>query len=48
MSVPRTDTKAKARFLVALVDGFILQTQLEVEKTEIDDIVRLALLVVKG
>lgn len=48
MPGPRSDTAAKSRFLVAMVDGFILQTQLQVEKTEIKDIVRLAMAVIGG
>ncbi|WDP89972.1 MAG: TetR/AcrR family transcriptional regulator [Desulfobacter sp.] len=47
MPGPKTDREAKARFLVAVVDGFILQTQLAVKKTDIDDIVRLALKVIR-
>lgn len=47
MPGPKTDAAAKAKFLVAMVDGFILQTQLQVETTEIKDIVRLAMAVIR-
>lgn len=43
MPGPQIDVSAKSRFLVALVDGFILQTLLETEQTSVDEIVRLML-----
>lgn len=43
---PREDVAAKARFLVAVADGFILQTLLEADRPDIRDIVRLMLAVV--
>lgn len=46
MSVPRTDAEAKARFLVAVVDGFILQTLLEADRPSVKEIVRLMLRVI--
>jgi len=48
MPGPKTDVASKAKFLVAVVDGFILQTLLETEKTKINKIVRLALKVIEG
>ena len=39
----REDRSAKSRFLVALVDGFILQVLLETNPPEVEDIVRLML-----
>ncbi|HCY84928.1 MAG TPA: hypothetical protein DHV36_07305 [Desulfobacteraceae bacterium] len=46
MAGPKTDAAAKARFLVAVVDGFILQTLLEADRPSIADIVRLMLRVI--
>ena len=46
MAGPKTDAAAKARFLVAVVDGFILQTLLEADRPPIEDIVRLMLRVI--
>ncbi len=46
MPGPREDVGAKSKFLVAVVDGFILQTLLEADKPDIPGIVRLMLKVV--
>ncbi len=43
MSGGTPDTAAKAKLLVAVVDGFILQVLLETGQTDIQDIVRLML-----
>lgn len=43
MPGPIADISAKARFLVALVDGFIIQILLETKKTSIEQIVRIVL-----
>lgn len=48
MPVSGNRTEAVSKFLVAVVDGFILQTLLEADKTEIEDIVRLALRIIDG
>lgn len=48
MSGPKTDVAAKSKFLVAVVDGFILQTLLETDEPRIKDIVRLAQTVLAG
>lgn len=40
---PKADIPARARFLVAAADGFILQTLLEADPPPIEDIVRLVL-----
>ncbi len=48
MPAPKTDVPSKAKFLVAVVDGFILQTLLEADKTHIKDIVRLMLRVIEN
>ncbi len=41
--VDQVDVSAKSRFLVALVDGFILQVLLETKKTSVQQIVRIVL-----
>ncbi|MDD9303433.1 MAG: TetR/AcrR family transcriptional regulator [Desulfobacter sp.] len=46
MAGPKIDVAAKAKLLVAVVDGFILQTLLGADKTQIKDIVRLMLKVI--
>ena len=43
MPGPQNDVSAKSRFLVALVDGFILQMLLETKKTSVKQIVRIVL-----
>lgn len=48
MPGPKTDVNAKAKFLVAVVDGFILQTLLKADKTDIKDIVHLARQAIEG
>lgn len=47
MPGPKIDVSAKSRFLVALVDGFILQVLLETNKTSVKEIVRLVLKVLE-
>ncbi len=41
--INQVDVSAKSRFLVALVDGFILQVLLETKKTSVQQIVRIVL-----
>lgn len=48
MPGPKTDVASKAKFLVAVVDGFILQTLLETGEAKVDDIVRLVLNAIEG
>lgn len=43
MKGPLLDATARSKFLVALVDGFILQGLLEVDPISVEDIVKLAL-----
>ena len=47
MGKPRENLQAKAGFLVAVADGFILQTLLETDRPCIEDIVRLTLRVIE-
>ncbi|MCG8685937.1 MAG: TetR/AcrR family transcriptional regulator [Desulfobacterales bacterium] len=47
MPGPNSDITAKARLLVAVVDGFILQTLLETDNLDIKDIVQLMLKVIE-
>ena len=46
MPGPHIDVSEKSRFIVAVVDGFILQVLLETDKTSIKTIVRLLLKVI--
>ncbi len=46
MPGPPVDLQAKSKFLVAVVDGFILQSLLEVDEVSINEIVRLMVKVI--
>ena len=46
MPGPPIDLRAKSKFLVAVVDGFILQSLLEVDEVSINEIVRLMVKVI--